>query len=67
MVQFEHTRNVGNLRRAFLSTPKWYAQRLLRRLIARGDERDRFLMEEIRGFACGLAFYFRTPRVPIHR
>jgi glycosyltransferase involved in cell wall biosynthesis len=67
MVQFERTGNFGNVRRAFFLMPRHYLQRLLRRLVIRDDERDRFLMEEVRGFFSGLVFYFRTPRSPADR
>lgn len=62
MVQFERTGNFGNIRRAFLSMPKHYLRRLLRRVVIRTDERDRFLTQEVQGFFSGLLFYFRTPR-----
>jgi hypothetical protein len=59
MVQFERSRNLGNLRRAFLSLPSFYFRRLARRLVAGPAERDRYLRQEMAGFASGLLFYAR--------
>ena len=59
LVQFERSRNLGNLRRAFLELPAFYARRLARRLAMGPREQDRFLKDEIAGFASGLLFYAR--------
>ena len=62
LVQFERTGNFGNLRRALVSMPSWYAQRVLRGTLKGFVERDRFLWSEIAGFASGILFYLRQPR-----
>jgi glycosyltransferase involved in cell wall biosynthesis len=62
LVQFERTGNFGNLRRALVSMPSWYAQRVLRGTLKGFAERDRFLWSEIAGFASGILFYLRQPR-----
>jgi GT2 family glycosyltransferase len=62
MVQFERSGNLGNLHRAFLALPSFYFRRLARRFIAGPAERDRYLQQEIAGFASGLLFYARQRR-----
>jgi GT2 family glycosyltransferase len=64
LVQFERSRNLGNLRRLMLKIPYWYARRLVFQLWRGSPEADRLLGEEIRGFWSGIAFYLRTPRPP---
>jgi glycosyltransferase involved in cell wall biosynthesis len=59
LVQFERSGHFGNLRRAFLGMPSWYARRLLRRVFKGPLERDRFLGREFTGFLSGLSYYFR--------
>jgi len=63
LVQFERSKNFGNLRRAFITMPWSY----LRRLVAREfgavrKEKNRLLMQEIGGYCSGLKFYFLPPR-----
>jgi GT2 family glycosyltransferase len=62
MVQYERTGNIGNLKRAFIHLPAWYAWRAIGRMIqgSRGD--NRFLFEEVRGYLSGLYFYARHRR-----
>ena len=62
MVQHERSGNVGNLRRAVLTMPVYYAGRVARRLVVGGSERDRFLAREISGYLAGLAYYLREPK-----
>jgi GT2 family glycosyltransferase len=62
MVQFERSGNWGNLRRALLSMPWWYAQRITRGLLRGWSPEDRFIGREIAGFVSGLGFYLRQPR-----
>jgi GT2 family glycosyltransferase len=62
LVQFERSGNLGNLRRAFVSLPIWFARRGLMRALKGSSERDRFLWSEIAGFLSGLGFYFKQPR-----
>jgi GT2 family glycosyltransferase len=57
MVQFERTRNWGNLRRALVQTPGWYVRRLARLILKGSTERDRFLRIEIAGYLSGIVFY----------
>jgi GT2 family glycosyltransferase len=63
LVQFERSGNYGNLRRAFVSLPFWYARRIIRRLRQGFSERDRFLLQEIKGYISGIIFYFREMRM----
>jgi hypothetical protein len=62
LVQFERSGNFGNLRRAFLTMPGWYARRCFWSVLKGGSEPDRFLAREIAGYLSGIAFYFRQPR-----
>jgi glycosyltransferase involved in cell wall biosynthesis len=62
MVQFERSGNWGNLRRALVSMPWWYAKRLVRGGLKGRTANDRFLGREIRGYLSGLRFYARAPR-----
>lgn len=64
LVQFERSGNFGNLRRAFVTTPGWYARRWLRRGLSETLERDRFLWHEVAGFLSGIRYYFKEPRPP---
>lgn len=62
LVQFERSKNLGNLRRVVLSMPHWYARRLIRRWRRGSSDGDGLLGEEIQGFWSGIVFYLRTPR-----
>ena len=62
MVQYERSGNLGNLRRALMTLPAWYARRCARRLLRGAAERDLMLTEEISGFLSGLVYSLRTPR-----
>ena len=59
LVQFERSGNFGNLRRAFVSMPIWYAWRGLRRALKGSSERDRFLGREIAGYLSGIGYYIK--------
>jgi glycosyltransferase involved in cell wall biosynthesis len=56
LVQFGNTREFGNLRRLFLSLPKYYLARVLRMLIRGKSDDSRFLREEIIGCCQGVTF-----------
>lgn len=62
MVQFERTGDRGNLRRAFVSMPLFYARRFLGSLLRGARPSNRFLGEQVRGAIAGILFYLRTPR-----
>jgi glycosyltransferase involved in cell wall biosynthesis len=62
LVQFERSGNYGNLRRAFVSMPFWYARRIVQRVLQGFSERDRFLWQEITGYISGIIFYLRNSR-----
>lgn len=62
LVQFERSGNLGNLRRALWSLPGWYARRLARVMVRGRSEHDRFLRQEIAGYASGLRYYWFCPR-----
>jgi hypothetical protein len=61
LVQYERSRNLGNLRRLFMTLPLHYARKAMGR--ASGGVRDdnRFLGAEIAGLASGVGYYLRTP------
>lgn len=62
MVQWERTRDIGNLRRAFLSMPFYYARLTVGRVVRGRTNRNRFLAEQARGAVSGLIYYLRQPR-----
>lgn len=61
LVQYERSRNRGNLRRAFWELPRWFIRRSLGSPVP-GYSR-RFLAEEIIGYVAGLIFYWRSSGV----
>lgn len=62
MVQHERTGDRGNLRRAFLSMPLYYARQATARMIHGPTPRNRMLSQQVRGAAAGLLYYLRAPR-----
>jgi GT2 family glycosyltransferase len=62
LVQYERSGNLGNLRRALMSMPWWYAVRVAKLLSGRDFERNRFLFREIAGYVAGLTYYIRQPQ-----
>ncbi len=61
LIQFEKYGHGGNLRRAFLTLPRYYARRWLQRTrrTLRGASDPGTLDHEMRGYAAGLAYYLR--------
>lgn len=57
LVQYERTRNRGNLWRAFSLMPRYYAQRLWQKLRYGVRPDNRFLGREVAGFIAGLLYY----------
>jgi GT2 family glycosyltransferase len=57
LIQFERHRHWGNLRRLFMSLPRWYAKRLAQRLVRGADDSNSLIGEEIRGAIEGLGYY----------
>lgn len=62
LVQYERTRDFGNLRRLFVTLPRYYLERLVRRAIAGPDHSTRLLKEEIVGCLAGILYYLRARR-----
>ena len=63
LVQFQRSKNIGNLARAFITLPGSYLRRLVRREFGtERKEKNRVLMQEIGGYCSGLKFYFLPPR-----
>ena len=62
MVQHERTGDRGNLRRAFVSLPMYYARLAAKGLARRGTGGPRFLRQQIAGSLSGLLYYWRTSR-----
>ncbi|GAB3196519.1 hypothetical protein GCM10027261_19430 [Geodermatophilus arenarius] len=56
LVQYERTREVGNLRRAFLHLPVWYLRGLAVRLL-RPAKASPTWVQEVLGSASGVAYY----------
>jgi len=62
LVQYERSRNRGNLWRAFNFLPRYYAGRSWKRLRYGERPENRFLRQEIAGFVAGIAYYLRRAR-----
>ncbi len=63
LVQFQRSKNIGNLCRAFIIMPWSYLRRLVTREFGtERKEKNRLLMQEIGGYCSGLKFYFLPPR-----
>lgn len=62
LVQYERSREWGNLRRAFLGLPRWYARRYVGRMLHGGNTSNLLLGEEIRGAVSGLIYYVKAKR-----
>ncbi|MEG8037918.1 glycosyltransferase [Sphingomonas sp. LR60] len=62
MVQHERTGDRGNLRRAFISMPAYYARLAARRVLKGSSARDRMLAQQVGGAIAGIFFYLRAPR-----
>ena len=62
LVQYERTRDRGNLRRLFLTLPAWYARRIVKRLVHGQVPENRFLREEIVGCMQGVMYYLKAAR-----
>jgi GT2 family glycosyltransferase len=62
LVQFEKTGDVGNLRRAFVTLPRYYALRAAARLRGRRSPGDELLGTEVLGAVSGV-FYYLWSRV----
>ena len=60
LIQFERYRHWGNLRRLFLSLPKYYVKSYLRSCFRRDYTRYQTLSTEVRGCLSGLTYYLRT-------
>ena len=62
-VQFERTREYGNLRRAFVSLPVYYVHRCIRRLLHGSDFSNQFLFQEIKGYLAGFLYYAASKKI----
>jgi GT2 family glycosyltransferase len=62
LVQFERTGDLGNLRRLFLSLPRYFMRKAAARLAGRYDSQTCLLKEEVIGTAEGVIYYFSAPR-----
>lgn len=62
LVQYERSRNRGNLWRAFNFLPRYYMGRSWKRLRYGKRPENRFLGREIAGFVAGIGYYLRHAR-----
>jgi hypothetical protein len=62
LVQYERSRNRGNLWRAFNFLPRYYADRSWKRLRYGKRPENQFLRQEIAGFIAGIGYYLRRAR-----
>ncbi|AGS23000.1 glycosyltransferase family 2 protein [Rhizobium etli] len=64
LVQYQNTGNSANLRRIFISFPKYYAGRLRRRLRKGATSNDFFLRQEMLGSVNGALYVLRRWKMP---
>lgn len=64
MVQFQRTRERGNLRRAFVLLPRYYLELAIRRLQRRSSAKHLFLGKQIKGALAGIGFFLWHSRMP---
>lgn len=66
LVQYERSRNRGNLWRAYYLLPLYYARRLWQRLRYGERPHNCLLRQEVAGYVAGLVYYWqaRKPRLP---
>ena len=64
LIQFERTGDPGNLRRAFVTLPRYYALRALARLRGRRISGDQLLGTEVLGAVSGVIYYLRSRLTP---
>jgi glycosyltransferase involved in cell wall biosynthesis len=62
LVQYERTRDFGNLRRLLWSLPRRYAGQFKRRLLYGPDYTTCLLKEEVVGCLAGVLYYLKAPR-----
>lgn len=62
LVQYERTRNRGNLWRAYYLLPCYYARKLWQRVRYGERPHNRLLRQEIAGYFAGLIYYWRHDR-----
>jgi GT2 family glycosyltransferase len=62
LVQHQRTGIRPNLKRALSLMPRWYVRRIGKWLLGRSTVGDRFLWQEVAGYASGLLFYLRKRR-----
>lgn len=62
MVQYERTRDIGNLRLAFVTVPRHFLRLALERIRQPPTPRSRLLRQQVRGSISGLFYYFRAPK-----
>jgi GT2 family glycosyltransferase len=65
LIQYERSGERGNLRRAFLSLPRYYLRLLAGRLRGGAAPHNLMLAQEIAGLLEGFAYYFRHDRCPV--
>jgi GT2 family glycosyltransferase len=64
LVQFERTREWGNLKRLLLSLPRYYAARVVRRLVHVRPRTPSTYLEEVVGALSGVGYYLKRRRDP---
>jgi GT2 family glycosyltransferase len=67
LVQYERTGDFGNLRRAFLTMPRYYARRTLALALRGRRPLDRVLLQELLGAGSGIPYYLWVSHVQRRR
>ena len=65
LVQYKRYGHKGNLKRAFLTLPKYYASRMGRVAVGMGKPADILLSDEVMGYLSGFLYFMRHPRTEL--
>jgi GT2 family glycosyltransferase len=65
LVQYKRYGHKGNLKRAFLTLPKYYASRMRRLATGKGGPADILLRDEVMGYLSGFLYFMRHPRTEL--
>lgn len=65
MVQYQRTRERGNLRRAFILLPRYYLKLAIRQMRPPSSAKHFFLGKQVKGALAGIVYFVRHSRMPI--
>jgi GT2 family glycosyltransferase len=65
LIQYKRYGHKGNLRRAFLTLPKYYASRMKHLAAGKGSPADTLLKDEVMGYFSGFLYFMRHSRTEL--